>query len=105
MSNGNKFKVTMLFPIYDNEGMPFEAETYNWFADQIQGIFPEGVTEYGGLASGWWHGKQDLSRCIWAIVGESELNGIKEFLREAKGKFAQEKMYFEYHSTTYEEVG
>ena len=95
----------MLFPIYDNDGEPFEREIYEWFADEVKTIFPEGATEYGGHATGWWHGKIDLSRCIWAILEEDELNVIREFLREAKEKFRQEKMYFEYHPTTYEEIG
>ncbi len=52
MSNANKLKVTMLFPIYDNDDQPFEPEIYDWFANEIQRIFPEGATEYGGLATG-----------------------------------------------------
>ena len=105
MSNPNKLKVTMLFPVYDNDNRPFDLEVYDWFADEIQRIFPEGATEYGGLATGWWHGKKDLSRCIWAIVEEERLGAIREFLTEAKNKFRQKKMYFEYHPTSYEEVG
>lgn len=104
MGNGNKLKVTMLFPIYDNESHPLEREIWKWWKDEINKVLFEGTTEVGP-ATGLWRGKEDLSRWVWAIVDEDKLSEIRAFLETARGKFRQEKMYFDYHPTTYEEVG
>ncbi len=104
MKSGNKLKVTMLFPIYDNEGHPVEEEIWDWWVDEINKILFAGGTD-SGLATGWWHGKKDVNRWIWAIVDEDKLSEIREFLETAKGKFGQKKMYLDYHQTTYEEIG
>lgn len=100
-----KLKVTMLFPITDNDGLFFEREVWGWWLDKINTTFPEGTTELGSPVTGSWRGTNDLNRCLWAIVDEDKLSEIRVFLETAKGKFGQEKMYFEYHRTTYEEVG
>ncbi len=104
MSNANKLKVTMLFPVYDNEGVPIEREIWRWWVREIRRIFSEGGTDFG-LVTGWWHGQSDLNRFVWAIADEDNLSDIRPFLERAKDKFRQGKMYFEYHPTTYEEVG
>lgn len=105
MRGGNKLKVTMVFPLKDNDGQPFKDEVMSWFLEEINRIFVDGITALLSPVTGRWHETNDLNRCIWAIVDGDKLREILEFLKTAKERFRQEKMYYEYHLTNYEEVG
>jgi hypothetical protein len=99
----DSFKVTLLFPLRDNDGNPFDQEVWRWWWDQITRLFA-GFTDLG-VVEGWWHGHSDLNRWIVVVVRtEREINQIREFLRLACKRFRQEAMYLEYHPVRFEEV-
>ena len=112
-SEANSFKVTLLFPISDNEGQPFSEEIWSWWRDELTRLI-FGFTQMGvvrawwegrGLAQGWWRGQSDQSRWLVIVVKtETEVNKIREFLRVARVRFSQDKMYFECHPVHFEEV-
>ena len=92
MLEPNAIKVTMLFPLLDNDGDPFSAETWDWWLDQI-------VTfgAYHELASrGTWKGRPEQHRCVKIVTTDvSEIERMERFLREAREVFGQEVTYFE----------
>ena len=99
----DSFKVTLLFPLRDNDGNPFDQEIWGWWWDQITRLFT-GFTDLG-VVKGWWQGHSDLNRWIVVVVRtEREINQIREFLRSACKRFRQEAMYLEYHPVRFEEV-
>jgi hypothetical protein len=97
------FKVTLLLPLTDNDGEPFDIATWSWWNDQLTSLVA-GFTDHG-LASGWWRGYVDQNRVITVIVKSSEeVSAIRELLVEARMRFRQEAMYVEYHDVFFEEV-
>jgi hypothetical protein len=54
--NGDKqhFKVTMFFPLGDNEGNAFDEGTWDWWREGIKNLLP-GLTDLG-IVDGWWQG-------------------------------------------------
>ena len=92
MLEPNATKVTMLFPLLDNDGNPFSAEVWAWWLDSIVTFGP-----YHELATrGSWKGIAERHRCVKIVVtDEAELQRLEAFLREARGMFGQEVMYFE----------
>ena len=103
MAGDNAYKVTLFFPLQDNDGKEFEMEIWRWWRREITTML-KGFTDLG-VVDGWWLGHSDQNYWIVAIVKtEQEVNQIRDFLRRAREKFKQEKMYLDYHPTHYEEV-
>jgi hypothetical protein len=92
MLDPNATKVTLLFPIVDNDGNPFSAEVWSWWLDNVVTFGP-----YHELATrGTWRSKPERHRCVKIVItDESELQRLEAFLREAREVFGQEVMYFE----------
>jgi hypothetical protein len=88
-------KVTMLFPLIDNDGNPFDEPTWDWFTDRVTEVIGD-FTEMG-LTGGQWRGYSDRSRWIMAVIPDGKLDGVYSFLREARVKFKQEAMYLDFH--------
>lgn len=97
------YKVTVLIPIKDNEGKPFDLRTWRWWSDELISVV-EGFTDMG-VVTGWWHGYTDRNRLVVIVVGSlDEVGSIRNLLVRARTRFRQEAMYFEYHTVTFEEV-
>jgi len=97
------FKVTMFFPLRDNEGNEFDEDTWDWWREEITRLVA-GFTDLGVVA-GWWEGHSDQNRWIVAVVGsEEEVNQLRSFLQMARRRFRQESMYFEWHAVRFELV-
>jgi hypothetical protein len=97
------FKVTMFFPLRDNEGNVFDEDTWEWWIGEITRIV-SGFTDLGVVA-GWWHGHSDQNRWIMAVVrSEEEVNELRDFVQVAGKRFRQDTMYFEWHTVHFELV-
>jgi hypothetical protein len=97
------FKVTMFFPLTDNEGNLFDQDTWGWWRDEITNVIAA-FTDLG-VVTGWWHGHSDRNRWILAVVrGEVEIAKLRNFLRRARLWFRQDAMYFEWHPVNFELV-
>lgn len=86
--------------------MPFTEDVWDWWKTEIQKLFPEGGTALG-TAEGWWHGHTEANKWVIMILNsEDKIEQVRSFLKKARAreKFNQEKMYFDYHLTHYEEV-
>jgi hypothetical protein len=96
-------KVTVLLPLSDNEGQPFDEQTWSWWNDHLTSLVA-GFTDLG-VVSGWWRGFSDRNRHLTIIVESMhEIDAIRDLLRSARHRFRQEAMYLEYHVTTFEEI-
>lgn len=92
MLEPNALKVTMLFPIYANDGSMFPADTWSWWLDSIVaiGAYHEFFTR------GSWQGLTEYHRCVTMVLeSPAQLRKVEEFLVEAREKFGQDVMYFE----------
>jgi len=99
----NGYKVTVLLPLYDNDGDLIDQETWRWWNDRLTSLVA-GFTDLG-VVSGWWRGYSDQNRRIMMIVRSmTEVEAIRELLREARVRFRQEAMYLEYHPVHFDEV-
>jgi len=99
----NALKVTLLFPLFDNEGNFFEEEIWGWWRDEMSKILTA-FTDMG-IVTGWWLGQSDRNRWIVTVVkAQKEVDRIRDFLRLAREKFKQEAMYLDYHPVHFEEV-
>lgn len=97
------FRVTLLIPLLDNEGKPFSLLIWSWWNDRLTALVT-GFTDLG-VATGWWRGYADQNRVITIIVKTiHEVNALRELMVEARSRFEQEAMYFEYHRVFFEEV-
>jgi hypothetical protein len=105
MGTSNAYKVTMFFPLRNNDGEEYGLDVWAWWHERITAILA-GFTDLGQV-KGWWLGYSDENRWIVAVVkSEEEVKLLREFLGVAATKkyFDQEKMFLEYHSTCYEEI-
>ena len=92
MLEPNAFKVTMLFPIFANDGSLFPADLWSWWLDSIiaVGAYHEFFTR------GAWEGQLEYHRCVTMILTtDDQLQQVEAFLREARERFDQDVMYFE----------
>ncbi len=97
------FKVTMFFPLADNEGNAFDEDTWKWWRDGITKLL-SGFTDLG-VVDGWWHGQSDQNRWIVAVVeSEGQVDQLRRFLQLAREQFRQDTMYFEWHPVRFELV-
>ncbi len=97
------FKVTMFFPLRDNEGNEFDEDIWDWWREEIT-RFVTGFTDLGVVA-GWWEGHSDQNRWIVAVVGaDEEVDQLRGFLQVARRRFRQDTMYFEWHAVRFELV-
>jgi hypothetical protein len=88
----NATKVTMLFPVLQDDGEPFSAGIWDWWLDNIVtfGAYHELATR------GTWRGRPERHRCVRIVTADvSELGRLESFVREARDVFGQEAMYFE----------
>lgn len=92
-------KVTLIFPLYGNDGEPFSREVWTWWRGEILRLGD--YTELGN-AKGVYRGHTDRNLVIFMIVEPSALDAIREFLAEARKRFEQDAMYFEYHPIQFE---
>lgn len=92
-------KVTLIFPLYDNDGEPFDIEDWRWWQREM---FRLGDYTELGHSQGIFRGHTDRNRIIVMIVEPSALDAIREFLKEARKRFAQDAMYLEYHPVQFE---
>lgn len=96
-------KITLLVPLTDNDGEPFDLLTWSWWNDQLTSLVA-GFTDMG-VATGWWRGFTDQNRVIVIVVKSTrEIAALRDLLGEARVRFRQEAMYFEYHRVYFEEV-
>ena len=92
MLEPNAIKVTMLFPLVDNDEEPFSAEIWDWWLDNIVtfGAYHEMATR------GTWKGVTERHRSVKIVAtDESEVDRMEAFLLKAREVFGQEVMYFE----------
>jgi hypothetical protein len=106
-SSAEWVKITMLFPIRDNQGQVFDDELWDWWLDALEELLPDatelGVTELG-LTAGTWRGYADNCRWIMAVVPSARLTRIRDFLSEFAKRSRQEAMYLDYHAVEFELV-
>ena|SRR5579862_1814720 len=98
MHEMNAYKVTMLFPELGNDGRPFSASVWGWWLDQIISI----GLHHEFAANGIWRNQPEAHRCIVMVIEQDKLPAVEAFLSEAKKRFAQEAMYFDYHPVHFE---
>ncbi|HUR81848.1 MAG TPA: hypothetical protein VM733_13870 [Thermoanaerobaculia bacterium] len=103
MAESPSIKVTLLIPLNDNNGEPFDLVTWSWWNDELTELV-SGFTDLG-VVTGWWRGYSDQNRIIVVIVKSMrEVDALRQLVREARTRFRQEAMYFEYHEVVFEEV-
>lgn len=90
-------KVTILVPLADNDGESFDLQTWDWWNRRLASLV-SGFTDLG-VATGHWRGYTDQNRVI-----VTEVSALRDLLIEARDRFRQEAMYFEYHPVFFEEV-
>lgn len=101
--SSTSFKVTVLIPLKDNDGEPFDLITWSWWSDRLTELV-SGFTDVG-VVTGWWRGYSDQNRSLVIIVKTlREVDAIRRLLRDARVRFRQEAMYLEYHRVFFEEV-
>lgn len=101
----NAFKITLLFPIYDNKGEPFPESVWDWWRSEFTKTVP-GYTELGQVV-GWWQGQTDRNRMVYVIVKSDDtarIQKLRDFVASARSQFDQEAMYFEMHPIQYEQL-
>ncbi len=98
----NAFKVTLIFPLRDNEGRPFPESVWQWWNSEIARVLP-GFTDMGGV-EGLWQKKVDQNLMLFSVVERERLDEVRSFLREARIRFGQNAMYFEFHPVFKEDV-
>jgi hypothetical protein len=97
------YKITVLLPLSDNQGEPFDAQTWLWWHHRLRALV-RGFTDLG-VVIGWWEGYSDQNRHLTIVVETThEVEQIRELLGEARIRFRQEAMYFEYHLIHFEEI-
>lgn len=101
MAKTTRIKVTMLFPILDKDGNPFEEETWSWWRDALGKAVGSAYNE-PGQTLGHWEGYTELCRWIVAVVDEDDLERIYAFLSAARSRFRQNVMYLDYHPVTFD---
>lgn len=101
MPKPNRIKVTMLFPILDNDGNPFDDETWSWWYDALQKALGGAYNE-PGQTMGHWEGYNELCRWIVAVADKRSLDQIYAFLHEAQRRFRQKAMYLDYHPVIFD---
>ena len=101
MARTTRIKVTMLFPIFDNDGNAFDEETVDWWRDALHETLGGAYNE-PGQTLGHWEGYTELCRWIVAVVDERDLDKIYAFLAEARRRFRQDVMYLDYHPVTFD---
>ena len=97
------YQVTLLFPLRDNDGKPFEEEVWRWWLQKITQLC-QGFTDLG-VVEGWWQKHSDQNRWIvMNVKSGQEVDAIRDFMRAARKKFRQKTMYLEYHLVYLEEI-
>jgi hypothetical protein len=99
----NAYEVKALFPLADNDGLPFEEDVWGWWRDEmtkLQLAFTE-----TGVVQGFWEGQSERHRSVfWIVASMTEVRKIRAFVAAAKLKFQQKEMFFEYFPVRYEGI-
>ncbi|MBI5478791.1 MAG: hypothetical protein HY906_08050 [Deltaproteobacteria bacterium] len=95
-------KITMMFPLLDNDAAPFDEGTWSWWRDEIVRVTPA-YSELG-LAQGRWEGHTDYCRWVMAVIPRDRLREVRRFLQEARLRFRQKEMYLDFHRVQLESV-
>jgi hypothetical protein len=104
MAERSYCKVTMFFPLLDNDDEPFDRETWDWWRDEVTKLLSGGYTEMGTV-KGWWAGRSDQSLWLVAVIESAErMDNVRSFLRAARLKFRQDTMYLDWHAVEFELV-
>src|SRR5262245_59765309 len=97
------FRVTMFFPLRDNDGNVFEEEVWEWWRDELTRILSWFTIL--GIVNGWWQHQSDQNQWIARVVqSEKEVDELRTFLKSAREMFTQDAMYFEWHPVHFELV-
>jgi hypothetical protein len=99
----NAYKVTLMFPMQDNDGKAFPRSVWKRWRLEM-GRLLSGFTD-AGLVEGHWQQQTDLNKIVFIVVNsETKVNELRDFLREARVRFGQKAMYFEFHPVFQEDV-
>lgn len=99
----NAYKVTLMFPLQDNDGNPFPMSVWDWWVDEMKRLL-SGFTDAGAV-EGHWQRQTDWNKMVFIVVKrEEKLDEILDFLREACARFGQTAMYFEFHPVFQQDV-
>lgn len=96
-------KTTFLIPLTDNQGVPFQAEDFDWLQDEL--VLQFGGWSLEGTVEGAWKGDDGRvyrDRSYRYTVATTALDKLRGLLREAKARFAQEAIYLEVSETRVE---
>jgi hypothetical protein len=97
------FKLTLFFPLRDNEGEAFEEVIWASWRNELTKLL-SGFTDLG-VVNGWWQGQSDQNQWIVAVItGTEQLDALRGFLQWARQVFRQDAMYFEWHPVHFELV-
>jgi hypothetical protein len=100
---GQHLKVTLFFPLRDNEGDTFEEEIWDSWKKELTKLL-SGFTDLG-VVSGWWQGQSDQNQWIVAVIdGMEQVDALRRFLRSARRMFRQDAMHLEWHPVHFELV-
>jgi len=99
----NAYRVTVFFPLADNDGHPFERDIWNWWRDEITKL-RFAFTELG-VVRGYWEGYSEEHRWLfWIVASAEEVSRLRDFITQAKERFRQMEMFFEVVPVFYEGV-
>ena len=63
-----------------------------------------GFTDAGEV-EGYWQRQTDRNKIVFIVLkNESKLDELRSFLREARTRFVQDAMYFEFHPVFQEDI-
>lgn len=66
----NAFKVTLIFPMQNNEQKPFHESVWRWWLSEITRLFP-GFTDVGEV-EGYWMKQTERNKLISCVVRREE---------------------------------
>jgi hypothetical protein len=99
----NAFKVTLMFPMRDNEGRPFPTSVWRWWRVEMTRLL-SGFTDAGEV-EGYWQRQTEQNKMLLIVLkSENKLNEIRSFLQQARIRFRQKAMYFEFHPVFQEDI-
>lgn len=96
-------KTTFLIPLTDNQGEGFPTSTWAWLQDELVAQF--GGWSLEGTVEGAWKGDDGRvyrDRSYRYTVATTALEALRDLLRQAKVRFAQEAIYLEVSETRVE---
>ena len=99
----NAYRVTVFFPLLDNDERPFEEDIWDWWRDEITKL-RFAFTELG-VVRGYWEGHSEEHRWLfWIVRSAKEVSELRDFVVQAKERFRQMEMFFEVIQVFYQGV-